>query len=222
MGDMKRPIVDPGLVARLLQPKSCHSKMMKRWNVAANVNEALARRLVAARVPREALGEVYLKLAYRDLPDDDKQAKRYVDRTARHVFIDEVRDGTRNHVFACDPFGTFWETFARDPLISAWWDSEHTLVRDKLHVLVEIGIALLSPHERSLVRQWAMRSDHHKPSVIEIHENLEEPCGRGAHLCRRTTFDKLMRIVRGLATETGVTTPEPRTGRSKKRPVHRC
>jgi|GEM_PF-2587902 hypothetical protein len=159
-------------------------------------SRTIAKLIFAAGVPRKYVGKVYLKLADHDLPTDEDRAKAYIHRTLRHAIIDIDREQHRIHDLALS-----WNPQ------SALWDAFNQIRPDDVErkktfrALIQTGIALLSPHQRSLVRAWVDRSDEN--NVCEIHAALQQTCGYGAYHCKKKAFANLTRIVSGLAAATG-------------------
>ncbi|MBN2576221.1 MAG: hypothetical protein JXP73_16795 [Deltaproteobacteria bacterium] len=165
--------------------------------VAAKIDDkAIANLIFAAGIPRKHVGSVYLKLAGHALSLDEREAKSYVSRTHRHALIDEKRRHRRHPVLPLDPLSAVWDALAHDQIRPDDVERKKTL-----QALMQTGIALLSPHQRSLVRAWMDRS--HEENVTEIHEALPQPCGLGAYHCKNMAFANLTRIVSGLAVATG-------------------
>jgi hypothetical protein len=95
-----------------------------------------------------------------------------------------------------DPLSAVWGALAFNQIRPD--DVEH---KKTLRALIQTGLALLSPHQRNLVRAWVDRSDEN--NVPEIHGVLPQTCGYGAYHCKNKAFASLTRIVSGLAAATG-------------------
>jgi hypothetical protein len=152
--------------------------------------------IFAAGVPPEDAGVVYLKLASRALPEDEHQAKAYIRRTLQRARIDEERRHLHDRLTYWDPLSARW-----DVLVANQFPADDGELKWTLHVLVQMGITLLPPHQRSLVRAWMARSGEN--NVVDIHEALPKSCGQGAYHCKNKAFTHLTRIVAGLATAMG-------------------
>ncbi len=159
-------------------------------------NQTIANLIFAAGVPPKDVGRVYIKLAGRVLPTDRHRAKAYIGRTLKHARIDEARWHLRNPAVPCDPLSALWDALVLNQ--DRPGDGERN---STLRTLMETGIALLSPHQRSLVRAWMARSGEN--NLVEIHEALPQICGHGAYHCKNKAFARLTRIVAGLAAATG-------------------
>jgi hypothetical protein len=194
---MEPPILDLNRFANWLLPETCGREILFSHPVS---DEILADLIRAAGVPRELIAQVFLKLTGREIPDDPKAAVRYVKRVAHNIFLDEMRRQARAGTFACEPDDPVWDGFATEPSIPVGWDN--AICKERLSVLIEIGIAMLSPHERQLVRLWATRPNDRRVSVATIHAATRESCGHGPDYCCRATLAKLTRIVFGIAVAT--------------------
>ena len=159
-------------------------------------NQTIANLIIAAGVPPKDVGRVYLKLAGRVLPTDKHRAKAYIGRTLKHARIDEERWLLHDRAIPCDPLSALWDALALNQIRPGDGERQRTQ-----RALLETGIALLSPHQRSLVRAWVDRSDEN--NVCEIHAALQQTCGYGAYHCKKKAFANLTRIVSGLAAATG-------------------
>ena len=159
-------------------------------------NQTIANLIFAAGVPSKDVGRVYLKLAGRVLPTDKHRAKAYIGRTLKHARIDEERWLLHDRAIPCDPLSALWDALALNQIRPGDGERQRTL-----RALLETGIALLSPHQRSLVRAWMARSGEN--NVVEIHAALPQFCGHGAYHCKNKAFARLTRIVAGLAAATG-------------------
>jgi hypothetical protein len=204
---MTPPILDLDRFANWFLPETFRREIVFSHPLSDEIrshripDETLADLIRAAGVPRESIAEVFLKLSGRDIPDDPNAAARYIKRVARNIFLDEMRRQAREGVFACEPDDQIWDGFASEPSITVGWDN--AIGKEKLGVLIEIGIAMLSPHERQLVRLWAARPNDRRVSVAAIHAQTREPCGHGPDYCCRATLAKLTRIVFGIGVATG-------------------
>ncbi len=159
-------------------------------------NKTIANLIFAAGVPRKYVGRVYLKLAGHALPTDEDEAKAYIRRTLQHALIDKERRRMRDRALSWDPQSALWDTLAFNQIRPDDVERKRTL-----RALIQTGIALLSLHQRDLVRAWVDRSDEN--NVFEIHEVLQQTCGYGAYHCKNKAFARLTRIVSGLAAATG-------------------
>jgi hypothetical protein len=157
---------------------------------------AIANLIFAARVPRKHVGGLYLKLAGHALPSDEREAKGYVGQALRHALIDEERRRTRNPVAPWDPLSGLSNALAANPIRPDDLERQKTL-----RALLQTGIALLPPHQRSLVRAWMERSDRN--NMTAIHGALPQPCRYGAYHCKNRAIARLTRIVSGLAVASG-------------------
>jgi hypothetical protein len=194
---MTPPILHLNRFANWLLPETRWSEIGFSHPVS---DEILADLIRAAGVPRELIAQVFLKLSGRDIPDDPRVAARYIKRAAHNIFLDEMRRQARECTFACEPDDPVWDGFATEPSITVGWDN--AICKGKLSVLIEIGIAMLTPHERQLVRLWAARPNDRRVSVAAIHAATRGPCGHGPDYCCRATLAKLTRIVFGIAVAT--------------------
>jgi hypothetical protein len=158
--------------------------------------KTIAHLILAAGVPREHVGRVYLKLAGHALPTDEDEAKAYIRRTLQRAIIDTERRRIRDPALSWDPLSALWDALAFNQIRPD--DVEH---KKTLRALIQTGIALLSLHQRNLVRAWVDRSDEN--NVPKIHEVLQQTCGCGAYHCKNKAFARLTRIVSGLAAATG-------------------
>jgi hypothetical protein len=159
-------------------------------------DQTIANLIFEARVPRKDVARVYFKLMGHALPADEKLAKAYVRRTLQRARIDEKRRAKRDRAFSWHPQSAVWDKLTLDQIHPDDVERKQTM-----HALIQTGIALLSPHYRSLVRAWLDRSA--KNNVTEIHESLPQSCGFGAYHCKNKAFATLTRIVSGLAVATG-------------------
>ena len=159
-------------------------------------NKTIANLIFAAGVPRKYVGRVYLKLAGHVLPTDENGAKAYIRRTLQCAIIDTERRRMRDPALSWDPLSAVWDALAFNQIRPD--DVEH---KKTLRALIQTGLALLSPHQRNLVRAWVDRSDEN--NVPEIHGVLPQACGYGAYHCKKKAFARLTRIVSGLAVATG-------------------
>ena len=173
-------------------------------------NKTIANLIVAAGVPRKYFGRVYLKLASHALPTDEDKAKAYVRRTLQRALIDEERRRIRDRALSWHPLSALWDALAFNEIRPDDVERKKTL-----RALIQTGIALLSPHQRNLVRAWVDRSDEN--NVLEIHEALPQTCGYGAYHCKNTAFASLTRIVSGLAAATGNSDLRPNGARKCSR-----
>ena len=173
-------------------------------------NKTIANLIFAAGIPRKYFGRVYLKLAGHALPTDEDKAKAYVRRTLQRVLIDEERRRIRDRALPWDPLSALWDALTFNQIRPDDVERKKTL-----RALIQTGIALLSPHQRNLVRAWVDRSDEN--NVLEIHEALPQTCGYGAYHCKNTAFASLTRIVSGLAAATGNSDLRPNGARKCSR-----
>jgi hypothetical protein len=176
---------DPSAMGALLSAKA-----------AKTDEQTIANLIFAARVPRKHVGRVYLKLAAHALPADEGQAKRYVGQTLKRALIDKERRRRRDPASPCPPQSALWDALALSQV-----QPDDVERKKTQRALLQIGIALLPPHQRDLVRAWLARSD--QSNVTEIHESLPQTCGFGAYHCKNKAFARLSRIVSGLAVATG-------------------
>jgi hypothetical protein len=173
-------------------------------------DKTVANLIFAAGVPRKHVGKVYLKLSGRALPADKEEAKAYIGQTFKRTLIDEERRSVRDRLVPANPLSVVWDKLALDQVRPDDVERKNTL-----QALLQTGIALLSPHQRNLVRAWMDRSDRN--NVTEIHAALPQACGHGAYHCKNKAFARLTRIVSGLAMATGNSDLRPSGPRERSR-----
>jgi DNA-directed RNA polymerase specialized sigma24 family protein len=211
---MTPPVRDAERVTTQLD--TCCSEIVRRLETR---DDLLADRIRASRLARGLIGETYLKLTGRDLPEEDEAATRLIKRVARNVFIDEMRQRQRDHAFSFEPDDPAWNQFAVEPAFMFGWDGP--FAREKLFLLIEIATAFLSAHHRRLIRgifrEWEKGPRQHRLSVAEVHARLEQPCDLTPHYCVRLAFMKMGRIARGLAVAVGAVPPALRVPKKRER-----